>query len=346
MSTPRDRVLAVLAGQQPDKIPFVIWDNKIPDEATLRVLLDHDACIIVKSAAYSVALEGIDISREPFTGDDGAPRVRLTYRTPAGPLTVIQRPMPSTVWTETHPFTGPADYDALECLIAARRYTATPDRLRQDDARYPGQSIARPGTLHSPIHDVLNDLLGVEAFCLEWYDNRERIARLCALLHDDLIAQVQLLAAGPAPCGIVDGNTQFDILGLDRYEQYSMPIIAEACAILHAAGKYAGAHLDGNTARAAQLVAKTPLDFIESFSPPPDCDFPLSAARQAWPRKGLIVNFPSSVHLGGATAVRQRLQELLREAGDGRGVAIGVLEDIPTNDHLRLLAAETQAWKL
>ena len=202
--------------------------------------------------------------------------------------------MPKTIWTENHPFTNPRDYDALECLIAVRRYTPCPERLLKDDhARYPGQSIVRPTSLRTPLHDVINTLLGVEAFSVEWFENREHIERLFALQREDTLKQVQILAASPTAYFVIDGNTQFDIVGLERYERCFMPYIAEACDILHAAGKLAGAHMDGNNALAAHLIARTGLDFIESFTPPPDCDFPLAAARQAWPGKGIIINFPS-----------------------------------------------------
>jgi hypothetical protein len=46
--------------------------------------------------------------------DDIASRVRETYQTPAGELSTSRRAMPGTVWTETHRFSGPQDYDALE----------------------------------------------------------------------------------------------------------------------------------------------------------------------------------------------------------------------------------------
>lgn len=52
-------------------------------------------------------------------------------------------------------------------------------------------------------------------------------------------------------------------------------------------------------------VAETPLDFVESFTPPPDCDLPLGDARRAWPGKTLMVHLPSSLHLGGADTVRR-----------------------------------------
>ena len=345
MATPRERVMTVVAGGQPDQTPFVIWDNKVPDDTLRDALLAREACLTVKSAAYTVALAGIRVERDSLAGADGARRDRLTYHTPVGPLRVVQRPMPGTVWTEQHPFATPRDYDALECLIAARRYTPCPERLRRDDARHAGQSFARPATLHSPLHAVVNELLGVEAFCVEWFEHRERLERLMVLLHEDLRQQLRLLAASPAQYCVVDGNTQFDILGLARYERYCLPYLEEACATLHAAGKFAGAHLDGNNAAAAALVARTSLDFIESFSPAPASDLSLATARRVWPGKGLIVNFPSAVHLGGAARVRQVLRTLQHEAGDGRGVALGVLEDVPTSAHLPLLAEEARQWR-
>lgn len=345
MSSPRERILAVMAGELPDHVPFSIWTDQIPDDAMLHALLEREACVTVKSEAYTMDHDGVRVEWESFVGPDGAERYRLTHHTPAGPLIVIQRPMPGTTWTETHPFTDPHDYDALECLIAARRYTPCPDRLLKDDARHPGQSIARPISLRSPMHGVINSLLGVEAFSIEWFDNRERIERLCSLLREDALKQVRILASSPGSYFIIDGNTQFDILGLDRYERYCMPYIEEACEILHTGGKLAGAHLDGNNAIAAHLIARTGLDFIESFTPPPDCDLPLAAARQTWPGKGLIINFPSAMHHSDADKIRLTMKELRREAGDCRGVAMGVIEDIPTNKHLLLLAEETRKWK-
>ena len=39
MATPRERIFAVARGERPDKVPFNIWDNKVPDHATLTAIL-------------------------------------------------------------------------------------------------------------------------------------------------------------------------------------------------------------------------------------------------------------------------------------------------------------------
>jgi len=118
---------------------------------------------------------------------------------------------------------------------------------------------------------------------------------------------------------------------------------------LHAAGKYAGAHLDGNNRLIATDVAGTALDFIESFTPPPDCDMTLADARRAWPKKTLMVNLASSLHLQGPAAIRAHARGLIEEgAGDGRRFMVGVIEDVPNRglETLVPLAEEIASWRL
>ncbi|MHB9131761.1 MAG: uroporphyrinogen decarboxylase family protein [Armatimonadota bacterium] len=347
--TPRERVLAVLAGDKPERVPFLIWNNKIPPELEAR-LLELGACVIVKSTVWREQWHGVEITREPLPPQaDGHPRTRTVFRTPAGDLSIMQAYRPGTIWLEKHLFDSPADYDALEAFLQARSYVPDFNTFRQHDAQYLGQCLARPATVHAPMHEVIYDLLGIENFCMEWVDNRERVLRLIELMTIDVDARVQLMADSPTHLCVIDGNTEVSIMGIDRYREYYLPHIHRSCERLHAVGKYAGAHLDGNNLLLADEVAQTSLDFIESFTPPPDCNLPLTEARHKWPEKTLLVNFPSSLHHGGPDAVRHDARELLREGvGDGRHFVMGVIEDVPNYgiDTLVPLAEETAAWRL
>ena len=350
MPTPRERILAVLAGEKPDRLPFLIWNNKIPSPAIERRLLELGACVIVKSAVWREDYEGIEIRREALPPNaEGHSRTRTVYRTPAGELSTLHAQAPGTLWLEKPPFESPADYDAVEALLKARRYTAAFDAFRGHDALYPGHGIARPATVHAPLHEVIYEVLGVEQFCYEWADNRDRVRRLVDLMTVTLDSRVRLMAESPARLCVIDGNTQVSIMGLDLYREFYLPHIRRSCDVLHAAGKLAGAHLDGNNRQIAADVAGTALDFIESFTPPPDCDLPLAEARRAWPDKTLMVHLPSSLHLGGGEAVRRHARALLAEgAGDGRRFAMGVIEDVPNHglDTLVPLAEEVAAWPI
>ena len=63
--TPRRRVELALQGINPGRIPFVIWNNKIPDEEFARKLLDAGVCIVVKSRVYDTNLKTINTEKNP-----------------------------------------------------------------------------------------------------------------------------------------------------------------------------------------------------------------------------------------------------------------------------------------
>jgi uroporphyrinogen-III decarboxylase len=350
MPTSRERVLAVLAGEKPDRVPFIVWDNKIPSPEIQRRLLDLGACIIVKSSVWHQQLDGIEVRRAtlPPTAD-GHPRIQTIYRTPAGELSTTHVQLPGTPWEEKHLFESEGDYDALEALLQARRYLPAFDDFRQADNRYAGQSLARPATVHSPLHEVIYELMGVENFCLEWADNRDRVLRLVDRMAADVDARLRLMAESPAHLCVIDGNTEASIVGLNRYREFYLPHIERACKTIHAAGKFAGAHLDGNNRLIAADVAGTALDFIESFIPPPDCDLPLADARRAWPEKTIMANLAPSLHVQGPAAVRAHARRLLADgAGNGRRFMVGVIEDVPYRglETLAPLAEEIATWRL
>jgi hypothetical protein len=251
---------------------------------------------------------------------------------------MVEMLWPGTTWLASPLFRTPQDYDALLALIESRRFVPHDDRFVQDDASYGEQGIGRPATEATPMHEIIYRLLGVEQFAVEWFDHRDHVLALYRALLEQRRRVLPILAQSPAPYAIVEANVSVDIVGLDRFRQFYLPAIEEACDALHAAGKLAGAHLDGDNRVLAPLIAQTSLDFIESFTPPPDCDLSIAEARQAWPGKALYCNFPSSVHLDGAAAVRAIARALMAEAAPGAGFILGVLEDVPRLDTILVLA--------
>jgi uroporphyrinogen-III decarboxylase len=350
MPTPRDRVVSVLSGEKPDRVPFIIWDNKLPTPEIKQRLLELGACIIVKSTVWDSRFDGIDVRRELLPPNaDGQPRTRTVYITAAGEVSEIHVRMPGTSWLEKHLFESPADYAAIEAVLHARRYAPSFDAFREADNRYPDACLARPATVHSPLHEIIYEILGIEHFCLEWADNRERVMRLVELMTADVDRRVQLMADSPAQLCVIDGNTEISVVGMDLYRQFYLPHIERACRTLHTAGKLAGAHLDGNNRLIVNEVAGTALDFIESFTPPPDCNLPLADARRAWPEKTILANLPPSLHVQGPAAVRTHARRLLEEGvGDGRRFMVGVIEDVPDRgvETLVPLAEEVATWRV
>jgi len=327
--TPRQRVFAAMAGEMPDHVPFCIWNNKLPGGEINQRLLSLDTCIINKSTVYQVCMPEVKVEVEEAFDFGGFTRKHITYHTPAGDLTGIKRVTEHTVWAEKMAFSGPEDYETLEALIKSKTYTPCYEDFQQDDQAYGEQSIARPTTILSPIQEIIYHYMGIERFCIEWAERKEHLLHLCDVVAEDRRKRLKLLAASPALYGIIEANIAPEIWGMERFQKYCIPYIEEACDILHAHHKWAGAHLDGNNRMLAPLVAKTSLDFIESFTPPPDCDLSLREARQIWSKKTILLNFPSSVHLRGPKQVKELARQILHEAAPGDRFVFGVSENIP-----------------
>ena len=326
---PREQVFAALAGQPSGHVPFVIWDNKLPGGQLEAQLLRLGVCVTVKSSVACLETPGVEVRVEEFQGSDGARRIRRMYSTAAGELSTVHRPMPGTLWQEKRLFGGPQDYDAIEAFLASWRFRPDFAHFEKDDQRFPGQSFARPATLRSPMQDVAYELMGIESFAVEWAENRSRVLRLMDLCAANAEKQVDILARSPAKYVVVDGNTDVHTVGPERFERYYLPHIDMCCRALHAAGKFVGSHLDGDNRLLAPLIARTQLDFIESFTPPPDCDFSVADALAAWPNKTLVENFPSSLHLFGVERVRAATADILAQARGSSKIVVGIIENVP-----------------
>ena len=92
--------------------------------------------------------------------------------------------------------------------------------------------------------------------------------------------------------------------------------------------------MDGNLKSLGNLIGKTRIDAVESFTAPPVGDFPIDEARKIWKDKIIWANFPESVSLQGQTAVKKKTREMLEHAAPGDNFLMGVSEGFPSFLHL------------
>ncbi len=67
------------------------------------------------------------------------------------------------------------------------------------------------------------------------------------------------------------------------FEKHYLPFYNDVADMMHANGKLYGVHFDGNLAALKDLIARTALDIIEGFTPPPMGDLDLKEAMGVWP---------------------------------------------------------------
>ena len=329
--TPRQRVEAVLRGELPDKVPFTIYENKLPQCTVERQLRNEGLCIV--NRRYSaIRRHSPNVRGESHTYmEDGVNYVRHDTHTPVGDLFTIRRPAGFTSWEVSHIFKTPEDYKPLLYMVQDERFEANYGPFLEAQKWLGEDVILRAGVPGSPLHIIMISWMGVETFAVEWAERRDEIEKLCDAMMENARKVYRLIAESPALHANCGGNETGNVMGRERFEKYVVPGYNEAAEVLHQHGKFLGTHLDGNNKIWADLVGGSGLDYIEAFTPWPTCDMTMAEALEQWPGKVLWINFPSSVFLGTTAEIEDTARQLIRDAAPCNRLIIGITEDIPAD---------------
>jgi hypothetical protein len=327
--TPRQRVECILRGDMPDKVPLTMYECMIPQCTVERELRNQGMCIVYRGVnVFRTHTPNVKHRTENLV-IDGAHHVRTITETPAGTLTEIARPAGFTSWRVEKPFKGPDDYKVLRFLVDDERYEENYAEYRRMDEYLGEDFILRAGVGACPLHHIMIHWMGVETFAVEWAERRDEIDALCEAMAAKRREVYPLLADSPASHANYGGNEVPEVMGVERFAKYCVPLYNEAAEVLHKGGVLLGSHLDGNNTAWARLVAQSGLDYVEAFTPPPDCDLSVRDALDRWPGKFLWLNFPSSIHLASVPRIEEVTRELIGQAAPGNRFIIGITEDIP-----------------
>jgi hypothetical protein len=111
---------AVLRGEVPDKIPFTIYESKLPQCAVKRQLRNEGLCIVNRRfSVFRTHSPNVRMETVSYT-ENGVDYVRRTYHTPVGDLFTIDRPAGFTSWHVCKLFKQVEDYKPLFFRYARR----------------------------------------------------------------------------------------------------------------------------------------------------------------------------------------------------------------------------------
>lgn len=328
--TPEERVEIALAGGCADKVPFTIYENKIPQCAAERAMRNRGMCIVNRATPGYRAHRPNVKTHEEVTFRDGKRFTRTYYETPHGTLSVLNEAAGFTTWRHERMFKSPDDYKALAFWIADTVFEADYASVEAAKKKHGGDLILRGNVGQEPLQALISGgLMGMQDFCMEWMDRRDEILELVDLIVENKRRLYPIVAGAPLTHVNYGGNVVVEIIGVEAFRDYYVPHYNEAAEAMHAAGKKLGSHHDSNCRQLAGLIGESKLDYIEAFTPQPDTDMTLAEAREAWPEKVLWINFPSSVHLQSDEAVERTAFDLLESLDSPNGVIFGITEDMP-----------------
>jgi hypothetical protein len=317
----------VLKGEETDRVPFTAYECFVKPCTQERLLREQGMCVVWRTSSYHLWYKDVDIKRIHYT-ENGRDLIRTEFHTPKGLLTKLEAAAHDTSWILEYPFKSPEDYAALKALFASRQLEAAYDSAAALTAQLGEDYLVRDCLPLEPLQGLISGgFIDPQVFAMEWYDNRDELLELYALSVKLNERCYDLIAKGPLETVNYGGNVVPQMIGPQVFREYYMPHYEAACDILHRAGKLVGCHYDADNTPFMDLLAQTPLDYIEAYDPgiSPDLDTALELIKG----KIIWINWPSGWHLLPDGEVVDRTRSLVRTAARDPRLIIGVTEDMP-----------------
>jgi hypothetical protein len=300
--TVRERLLAAIRRQQPDRVPicpryydyllgvegcacwahYFLYGRKMGIDPILILEPTWHNYLFRYPGPYD-DLPGVDVSID-VTNDGERTLVRRRFKTPAGDLTgLLQVPTRGTVITFDHliePLVKDhADLEKVHYLLPepATAYLGELPVVREmvGDA---GLVEVRPiqGT-----DQMLVDALGIQASLMLYYDDRDLLKQLLHLFNDynqgvmrkALEAGAEMIFDAWYNCSMSVGWSPA------QFKELFLPYIRANVELVHSYGAIYHYYDDGKMEKTLGMVADAGVDVIETLSPPPMGDVDLASAK-------------------------------------------------------------------
>jgi len=356
----RERILAVLNHETPDKIPFTIYlETKYMVGLALykpwRKLLDkglglHGAEVV---QPYKVICPNSKMEITHHYGEvtswspvdilmamNSTHMVTGTIETPVGKINL------KTKWQDLDlssmipwfPEDGylvknSEDYETLKYLIENTEYQPFYDDIKNFKMIIGNYGVIAAFVPKTPFQSM-RMLMGPKTLAIEFYTNRKEFEDLYKLIYKKELEIYKIAAESPADFIWSPDNVTGQVTTPKFFEKFSLPFYNEVADIIHKHDKAYVVHMDGMLKSLRDLIPKTKIDAIESFTPPPVGDLPLKEAREFWKDKIIWANFPESVSLQGQKAVKEKTLEMLKDSAPGDNFLMGISEGFPSTLHL------------
>lgn len=321
---------AFVRSQPFDLVPFVQYHGMSPLQETWDLLGRDNICHLKWLSAHT-----LEHSRCKLTSEDivvnGNRGCRSIMHTPEGQLTEIVHfdPVLNTRAIKEHFIKDLKDYKPFLAYLRDITVRHCPEPLSDAFKELGDNGLPHCFIGRSPYQQMWVEWVSIEDLALHMMDAPDVLEECFLLMHNQLVEIAKLIVNDPIPYYVIGDNITAPMIPPAYFEKYCMPTYQATADIMAEKNIPLTVHMDGDLKTLWDLIGKSPVRMLDSFSPPPDND---TSARQAvtmWPDKKLMLNFPSSVHLGSEKEIYNSTMEILNQAGRTGRLEIQISENPP-----------------
>jgi hypothetical protein len=328
--TMRERMLAVIQGQEHDRVPFAIYEILVPPHEVLEHLGHGRIGIIRFCPIYRVEHPNCRYESQIFL--QGETKFKRTFlHTPKGRLEEVRvyEPAFDSSTPSKHFIKTKEDYEIFWSYLEDCFILENYDQYYRDVADLGDDGFPKVECERTPWQQLWVEWVGLEGLSMHLADYPEHVEHTIELLMKRERQQFEIAYRSPAPFINIPDNITAPAIGPARFRKYCVSLYDELAGMLGERGAKLFIHMDGFLKPLWKDIANSKVGGLDSFTPTPDCDTSVAETLTLWPEKILQLNFPSSIHLQSPSEVRKVADEILSTAGHTGRLQIQISENVP-----------------
>jgi uroporphyrinogen-III decarboxylase len=349
MMTNRERLLAIMDGKSPDRIPWIprmlLWwlyhlnHGTLPEKYRGWRLRD-----IERDLGMGTAARGGRIFRRTYRGTDVVTTLEgmdiiTRYITPVGTVCSRHRRTAELDRAGIEPLQveplikRPEDYDVVMYLVENTHYQPCYEEYLDyeeaiGDDGYPMVAIG-----DVPFHWFLQTLAGYEKGYYELFDRPQKVERLLEVMaQKDREALWPVVVQSPARLFLHGLHLDSQITPPELFDKYITPYYKEFTQLLHQHGKVLAMHADNDSRLILRHLEEAGYDMQECFTTYPLVSCTLKEARDTWGTRMIIWGGVPSVileeHEYSDDEFEAYMLDVFRTIAPGDAFILGVADNV------------------
>ena len=361
--TNRERILAILDGNPPDRIPWIprieIWyeanrrNGTLPPRYRGKTLREVEREVFGGTAARSGAIYRTELREVEVRTHHPSELDELhEYVTPLGTVTTrfrsteeLRRQGIQDAQVEFM-LKRREDYAVVEYLIEHTHYVPTFEEFAQYDAEVGEEGYPLVNCGDCPFHYWMRTLAGYDQAYYHLSDFPSEVEHLLEVMTDCSRRRLwpHLLDA-PARLLMHGHHLSSQMTPPSLFEQYIIPYYEELSPLLRAREKILAMHGDNDTRMIFSHIERAGFGLVECFATEPMVETTMAEARAAWGDRVIIFGGIPSVILEDPYTDEQferYVDDLLRTIGTGRAFILGIADNAMPGSKIERIERITQ----
>jgi len=336
--TMRERMLALVQGQEHDHVPFVQYNGIAgsPNEEVWSLIGRENIGLLEWCGVHGFTHPKCRIEYQEIQ-INGHKGTRSILHTPEGKL--IDERLNAAIASASykHYITEPDDYKIFLSYLRDITVYKNIDSWLQVYKRLGDDGLPHTSIGRTPFQQLWIQWVSIQDLSLHLVDcpelMEEVFAEMFRIQRDTFYILREVADEIPVPYYNFGDNITAPIIGLEKFRKYCLTSYQELADILSDCKREViiAVHMDGDLKPLWSAISESPVRLLDSMSPSPDNDTSVADAMSLWPEMRICINFPSSIHIREPEIIYQTAMDILNQGGRTGRLQIQISENMPPN---------------